>query len=70
MQQAIQINVKELAIAASLAMQLAPSNLWGEALHTSGLFAYLVKSLQEDTVGDDSLVIVRVADIFVWIARR
>lgn len=50
MQQAVQMSVRDMSIAVGLAVQLAPSSLWGEALHTSGLFAYLVKSLQEDKV--------------------
>ena len=50
MAHAIQVNVKDMAIALGLALQLAPSNLWGEALHISGLFAYIVKTLQDDKV--------------------
>lgn len=50
MQQAVQINVKDMAIIVNMIVQLAPSNLWGEALHTSGLFTYFVKSLQEEKV--------------------
>ena len=48
MKQAVQINVKDMAIGTALACQLAPSNLWGEPLHSSGLFAYLVTSLHEE----------------------
>lgn len=50
MQQAAQMNVKDMAISINMLVQLAPSSLWGEALHSSGLFAYLVKSLQEEQV--------------------
>lgn len=50
MQQAVQMNVKDMAIIVNMAVQLAPSNLWGEPLHTSGLFTYLVRSLREEKV--------------------
>ncbi|KIP12739.1 hypothetical protein PHLGIDRAFT_97377 [Phlebiopsis gigantea 11061_1 CR5-6] len=50
MQQAAQMNVKDMAISINMLVQLAPSSLWGEALHSSGLFAYLVKSLQEEQI--------------------
>ena len=50
MKQAVQVNVKDMAQITGLACQLAPSSLWGEPLHNSGLFAYLVSSLQEDKV--------------------
>jgi hypothetical protein len=33
-----------------LHLQLAPSSLWGEALHASGLFTYFVKTLMDDKV--------------------
>ena len=48
MKQAMQMNVKQMAIAVNLALQLAPSDLWGQALHVSGLFAYIVKTLEEE----------------------
>lgn len=50
MKQAMSINVKDMAQEVALTCQHAPSTLWGEPLHTSGLFAYIVKSLQEDKV--------------------
>ena len=50
MQQAVQINVKDMAIIINMAVQLTPSGLWGSALHESGLFAFLVNSLQEEKV--------------------
>lgn len=50
MKQAMQMNVKQMAIAVNLALQLAPSELWGQALHVSGLFAYIVKTLEEEKV--------------------
>ena len=55
MKQAVQVNVKDMAQITGLACQLAPSSLWGEPLHNSGLFAYLVSSLQEDKLTVDLL---------------
>lgn len=52
MQHAIQVNVKDMCISLQFALQLVPSNLWGEPLHTSGLFAYIVKGLKEDKVSE------------------
>ncbi|KAF9476494.1 ARM repeat-containing protein [Pholiota conissans] len=49
----IDINSKELLQALNLLVQLAPSTLWGEALHTSGLFSHLLKTLiagESDTI--------------------
>lgn len=57
MTQAIQVNVKDMAIALQLALQLAPSSLWGEALHVSGLFAYIVGGLKEDKVRPPNLLL-------------
>ncbi|KDR83604.1 hypothetical protein GALMADRAFT_219426 [Galerina marginata CBS 339.88] len=39
------VNAKELLQSLGLLVQLSPSDLWGEALHTSGLFAHLLKTL-------------------------
>jgi hypothetical protein len=50
MNEAIQVNVKDMAIALQLVLQLAPSNLWGEAMHNSGLFASIVNALKDDKV--------------------
>ena len=33
-----------------LLFQIAPSGLWGEAMHVSGLFATIVRGLEEDKV--------------------
>ncbi|KAG6911227.1 hypothetical protein DXG01_003094 [Tephrocybe rancida] len=40
-------NATELMRVLNLLLQVAPSNLWGEALHTSGLFGYIVSTLIE-----------------------
>lgn len=50
MSHAVQLNVKDMAITLGQVLQLAPANLWGEPLHVSGLFAFIVKSLKEDKV--------------------
>lgn len=50
MGQAIQLNIKDMAVALGVTLQLTPSSLWGEALHVSGLFAFIVKSLKDDKV--------------------
>ena len=44
------INVKDMAGMVQFAVQLAPSSLWGEALHLSGLFGYLVQALEAEKV--------------------
>ena len=44
---AIPVNVKDLTTALQLALQLAPSILWSNALHVSGLFAYIVDGLKD-----------------------
>lgn len=50
MQHAIPINVKDMAVMLGLVIQLAPSSCWAEPLHNSGLFSYIVKTLEEDKV--------------------
>lgn len=47
-QNAITLNVKHMTVALCMLFQIAPSALWGEALHISGLFTTIVKSLEED----------------------
>lgn len=47
MDHAIPVNVKDMTTALQLALQLAPSTLWGEALHVSGLFSYIVDGLKD-----------------------
>ncbi|KJA30164.1 hypothetical protein HYPSUDRAFT_125792 [Hypholoma sublateritium FD-334 SS-4] len=49
----VDINAKDLLHALELLVQLAPAQLWGEAFHTSGLFAHLFKTLiagESDTI--------------------
>ncbi|KAI0750869.1 ARM repeat-containing protein [Daedaleopsis nitida] len=48
MNQAVGGNVKDMTAALALLFQIAPPVLWGEAAHISGLFASLVKGLEED----------------------
>lgn len=55
MKHALQINVKDMAQITALACQHAPSSLWGGPLHTTGLFAYLAQSLQEDKLAVELL---------------
>ncbi|KAG6821587.1 hypothetical protein H0H93_000096 [Arthromyces matolae] len=40
-------NATDLMRSINLLLQLAPANLWGEALHTSGLFGYILTTLIE-----------------------
>lgn len=47
-------NATEMMRALNLLLQVAPLNLWGEALHTSGLFEYILTTLIE---GEVSIVI-------------
>ena len=44
------INVKDMAVVLGLVIQLAPSSLWGEPMYNSGLFSYLIKTLEDDKV--------------------
>ena len=44
------INVKDMAVVLGLVIQLAPSSLWGEPMHNSGLFSSLIKTLEDDKV--------------------
>ncbi|KAI0352893.1 ARM repeat-containing protein [Trametes cingulata] len=46
--QATNVNIKQMTSALCLLFQIAPPGLWGEALHVSGLFATIVKGLEED----------------------
>ena len=47
---AVSVNVKHMTVALCMLFQIAPSGLWGEALHVSGLFTTIVKGLEEDKV--------------------
>lgn len=44
------INVKEMLIALQLLIQTAPSAMWAEPMHVSGLFVTLIKALGEEKV--------------------
>ncbi|PIL37210.1 hypothetical protein GSI_00903 [Ganoderma sinense ZZ0214-1] len=48
MKEALSANLKHMTGALSLLTQVAPSALWGEALHRSGVFASVWKTLEED----------------------
>lgn len=50
MKQATGTNVKQMTAALCLLFQIAPTGLWGEAMHISGLFAAIVKGLEEEKV--------------------
>ncbi|PPQ99043.1 hypothetical protein CVT24_003603 [Panaeolus cyanescens] len=59
-------NAKGLIGSLSLLVQLSPSALWGEAMHTSGLFPYLLKTL---VAGEsDTLLLVEHIHLFSRIA--
>ncbi|KAJ2930226.1 hypothetical protein H1R20_g6892, partial [Candolleomyces eurysporus] len=45
--QAVMVNMKDMVVALQFMVQLAPSNLWGEPMHTSGLFAHLLLTLND-----------------------
>ncbi|KAF7301791.1 Importin N-terminal domain-containing protein [Mycena indigotica] len=44
---AVERNIKDMILALNLLVQLAPSALWGEPMHTSGLFSVLLKTIVE-----------------------
>lgn len=44
---AVLINLKDMIIALEYLVQLAPPSLWGEPMHSSGLFAHLINTLVE-----------------------
>ncbi|CCM04790.1 uncharacterized protein FIBRA_06983 [Fibroporia radiculosa] len=48
MNQATEINVMHMATSLTLIAQVAPSSQWGEALHVSGLFAFILKILTDE----------------------
>lgn len=47
---AVTLNLKDMVVALNLVVQITPSSLWGEAMHMSGLFAYLLKTLIDNEV--------------------
>ncbi|KAF7355443.1 Importin N-terminal domain-containing protein [Mycena sanguinolenta] len=44
-------NQKDMIISLNLLLQIAPSTLWGEAMHVSGLFSLLMKNILEGEAG-------------------
>jgi hypothetical protein len=48
--QAVMVNIKDILITLNLLIQLTPSNLWGEPMHTSGLFAHILTTLIDGEV--------------------
>ncbi|KAJ7498772.1 armadillo-type protein [Mycena latifolia] len=48
---AVATNLKDMLISLNLLVQVAPSSLWGEAMHTSGLFSLLMKNIVEGECG-------------------
>ncbi|KAF7332027.1 Importin N-terminal domain-containing protein [Mycena kentingensis (nom. inval.)] len=53
---AVDRNVKDMIIALNFLVQLAPAALWGEAMHTSGLFSVLLKAIVENEASPQILV--------------
>ena len=49
------MNVKQLLQSLGLLIQLAPSELWGEAMHNSGIFTHLLKTLLAEEVSSQLL---------------
>ncbi|KAI0796611.1 ARM repeat-containing protein [Abortiporus biennis] len=56
LEHALSVNVKDICTAINWLIQLCPSSLWGEALHTSGLFPYIVKSLLDQKLSTQILL--------------
>ncbi|KAJ7368449.1 armadillo-type protein [Mycena albidolilacea] len=48
---AVATNLKDMLISLNLLIQVAPSTLWGEAMHVSGLFAQLMGTILEGECG-------------------
>lgn len=46
-------NRKDMLLCLNTIVATNPSNLWGEALHTSGLFAYLMKAVLDSEVSNN-----------------
>ncbi|KAG6903497.1 hypothetical protein C0995_005520 [Termitomyces sp. Mi166 len=55
-------NATEMMRALNLLLQVAPPNLWGEALHTSGLFGYILTTLIE---GEASTILLKEYVLFL-----
>ncbi|RDX55688.1 ARM repeat-containing protein [Lentinus brumalis] len=52
---AVAVNIKDMTTSLQLLFQIAPPALWGEAMHVSGLFATIVKGLEEDQLSTIAL---------------
>lgn len=48
--EAASVNVKDMIVTLNLLMQLAPPSQWGEAMHISGLFTHLMKTVMDAEV--------------------
>ncbi|KAJ7068412.1 armadillo-type protein [Mycena amicta] len=53
---AVERNIKDMILALNFLVQLAPSALWGEPMHTSGLFSALLKTIVEGEVSAQILM--------------
>lgn len=53
---AITLLQRDTLIALNFLLQMAPSALWGEPLHNSGLFTHLMETLIEGEVGQVSIL--------------
>lgn len=53
---AVAASVKEILLVINLITQLTPAALWAEAMHTSGLFAVLVKTVIDGKVSTISTI--------------
>ncbi|KDQ64644.1 hypothetical protein JAAARDRAFT_187954 [Jaapia argillacea MUCL 33604] len=52
---AVTTNLKSMLMSFEMIFQLAPSQLWGEALHLSGLFGTLLQPLLDDNASDRNM---------------
>jgi hypothetical protein len=52
-----------MLITLNLLVQITPPELWGEAMHVSGLFAHVLKVLIDDTVRDFVAVVTIPTDL-------
>ncbi|KAK0206374.1 armadillo-type protein [Desarmillaria ectypa] len=58
----ITVNRRDMLVALNLIVSITPSSLWGEALHVSGLFAYLMKILLDGEI----VTYILAEHIYVW----
>ncbi|KAI0719492.1 ARM repeat-containing protein [Cerioporus squamosus] len=52
---AVAVNIKDMTTSLQLLFQIAPPGLWGEAMHISGLFATIVRGLEEEQLSTIAL---------------